>query len=68
MSNLTIDDLLNSLKITTLYNKGKLKLENTAETWQRIGEKDSFSELGLDSSELDDFLKEWIENNEYSNL
>jgi hypothetical protein len=64
---LSIDDLLNSLKNPNTPEK-KGKLANTKETWTRIGEGDSFSELGLQSSELDDFLKEWIEENPYTNI
>jgi hypothetical protein len=61
---LTIEDLLNSLQ-----NPNKtLSLENTKETWMRIGAKDSFSELGLGSSELNDFLQEWVANNDYNNI
>lgn len=60
---LTIDDLLDSLK-----NPKKVELENSKETWRRIGNKDSFSELGLQPSELESFLKEFTENNEYSNI
>lgn len=62
----TIDDLLNSLQNP---NKDpKKSLENTKETWKRIGEGDSFAELGLDKSELNDFLKEWIDDNPYNNI
>lgn len=61
---LTIDDLLNSLQNP---NKSK-KLENTKETWKRIGKNDNFSELGLEGSELDEFLKEWMSENPYSNI
>lgn len=62
---LTIDDLLNALR-----NPAEIKLElaNTKETWNRIGNKDSFSELGLEGSELDNFLQDWIENNPYNNI
>ena len=61
---LTIEDLLNSLQ-----NPEKvLELENTPETWSRIGNKDSFDELELDASELESFLAEWISENEYSNI
>ena len=60
----TIDDLLNSLQ----NPNSEGKLENNKETWNRIGKKDSFSELGLESSELEVFLAEWIANNEYSNI
>ena len=61
---LTIDDLLNSLQNP---NKAS-KLENTKETWERIGRRDSFSELGLESSELESFLSEWISENPYNNI
>jgi hypothetical protein len=45
-----------------------VKLPNTAETWARIGNKDSFHELGLSGSELDDFLKTFTEENDYNNI
>lgn len=61
---LTIDDLLNSLQNP---NKAS-KLENSKETWERIGKKDLFSELGMESSELEGFLKDWVSNNPYSNI
>jgi hypothetical protein len=60
----TIDDLLNALQNLNQPNK----LDNTRETWERIGRKDNFSELGLDDGELEQFLKEWIDNNPYSAL
>ena len=61
---LTIEDLLNALQ-----NPEKtVLLENNSETWSRIGNKDKFSELGLEDSELNDFLKEWISDNPYNNL
>ena len=61
---LTIDDLLNALQ-----NPEKaVLLENNSETWSRIGNKDKFSELGLEDSELNDFLKEWISDNPYNNM
>jgi hypothetical protein len=60
---LTIDDLLNALQ-----NPSKATLTNSKDTWKRIGQGDSFSELGLNSSELESFLKEWVENNPYSNI
>ena len=60
---LSIDDLLNSLQ-----NPNKKTLENNAETWRRIGNKDDFAELGLSSSELESFLKEFIEENPYNNI
>ncbi len=43
-------------------------LANTANTWSRIGSKDTFDELELQESELDEFLKEWTSDNEYSNI
>lgn len=60
----TIDDLLNSLQNP---NKPK-QLENTKETWERIGRRDKFEELGLEPSELDSFLQDWIKDNPYNNI
>jgi len=60
---LTLDDLLNALQ-----NPNKVTLENTTETWERIGNKDKFLELGMEESELESFLKEWIESNPYNNI
>jgi hypothetical protein len=60
----TIDDLLNALQNLDQPNK----LDNTRETWERIGNKDRFEELDLEGSDLDEFLKEWIDNNPYSNI
>ena len=62
---LTIDDLLNALQNP---EKVMLSLENNSETWSRIGNKDKFSELGLEDSELNDFLEEWIADNDYNNI
>lgn len=59
----TIDELLASLQ-----NPSKLILENIKETWERMGNKDKFEELGLNSSELESFLKEWTNNNPYNNI
>ena len=61
---ITIDDLLNALQ----NPDNPSKLENTKDTWSRIGRKDNFSELGLEGSELDAFLSEWIAENPYNNL
>lgn len=66
MGEVTIDDLLNALQNPEKPDKNTL--ENTKETWRRIGNKDSFSELEIESSDLDSFLAEWCENNEYNNL
>ncbi len=63
---LTIDDLLNALTNPSKPKKGKL--ENNAETWRRIGEEDDFLELGLEKSEKDAFLEEWMAENPYSNI
>jgi hypothetical protein len=60
---LTIDDLLHALQ-----NPTKASLENSREVWSRIGKGDSFSELGLEPSELESFLKEWVEENPYKNI
>tara|TARA_R110000782_G_scaffold113397_9_gene203418 strand:+ start:701 stop:889 length:189 start_codon:yes stop_codon:yes gene_type:complete len=60
----TIDELLNSLQNPNSPGT----LENTAETWARIGNKDVFAELGLESSELEAFLTDWASNNDYNNI
>jgi hypothetical protein len=60
---ITIDDLLNSLQ-----NPDKATLDNVKATWERIGNKDVFSELGLDPTKLEEFLSEWIANNPYNNI
>lgn len=61
---LTIDELLAALK-----NPSKAStLPNTADTWRRIGAKDSFSELNLGSSELTKFLTDWAAENPYNNI
>lgn len=65
MAKYNINDLLNSLGN---QDTGEITLPNTAETWSRIGSKDKFNELGLESSELEKFLEEWTEENEYSNI
>jgi len=63
MAKLTIDDLLNALQ-----NPNKPSLDNTRDTWTRIGARDSFAELGLQPSELESFLKEWMSENSYKNI
>jgi len=62
----TIDDLLNSLQ--NPEEAFNTELPNNLNTWERIGNKDVFDELGLDSSELDNFLIEWVNDNDYNNL
>lgn len=65
----TIDDLLNALRNPSKPEKGSLaKLSNTADTWSRIGNRDSFAELGLEPTELESFLKEWVKENPYNNI
>lgn len=61
---ITIDDLLNALQNPDQPNT----LENTKETWSRIGARDTFEELGMDSNDLEQFLKEWVDSNPYSNI
>lgn len=61
----TFEELLAALKNP---NKPTNTLENTKETWKRIGAGDKFEELGLEPSELDSFLKEFTTNNPYNNI
>lgn len=64
----TIEDLLKSMLTINQRNTTKF-LNNSAETWARIGSQDGFSELNFDTnSEKEEFLKNWIENNEYTNI
>ena len=63
---ISIEDLLQALQNPDKVDK--VNLENNKETWTRIGNKDTFSELELESGELDSFLKEWTENNDYNNI
>jgi hypothetical protein len=69
---LTIEELLRSM--LTLAPEGgvsdfKRTLENSLETWNRIAERDSFSELNFETQkEKDDFLNEWVKNNPYNNI
>lgn len=47
----------------------KPSLPNTKETWERIGKRDDFRELGFTSeSEKEEFLKDWMKNNPYNNI
>ena len=66
MGEITIDDLLNALQNPEVP-EGTV-LENNSDTWRRIGERDDFKELGLEGSELDDFLSDWMAQNPYSNI
>ena len=62
----TIEELLAALR--TPVSELERKLPNTLETWTRIGNRDSFAELGLSGSELDKFLQDWINENSYNNI
>ena len=61
----TIEELLKSLQTPATSKSSKLT-GSVAEIYERIGKKDSFGELGLTDSELDDFLKEWVSENPYN--
>ena len=63
---LTLDDLLNALQNPN--QPSGPSLENNKDTWARINRKDSFSELGLGTSELKAFLQEWVNSNPYNNI
>ena len=67
MGKLTIDDLLNSLKNPNKISKPGI-LANTKENWSRLGSGDSFSELGLERTALEEFLTEWVKDNPYNNI
>lgn len=55
--------LLKKLKDVVVTNNSSL--ENSADTWSRIGSGESFTDLGFSSEEA---LKEWIAGNPYSNI
>ena len=62
---------MKSKKLLKNPNKVNYKgayLPNTKETWRRLGERDSFSELGLEPSALEEFLKDWASKNDYNNI
>jgi len=63
----TIEELLQALQNPN-KDSNKTTLENNKETWKKIGQKDSFSELGLEPSELDSFLQDWMTENPYNNI
>jgi hypothetical protein len=67
---LSTDELLSLLHNLNGKNvkSANVKLENSKETWKRIANKDSFEELGLSGSELDNFLTDWIKDNPYQDL
>ena len=68
----TIEELLKSM--LTLPTEGKkgdfVGLENNKATWAKIGAGSlDFVELdGMSNTEKEQFLKDWIENNEYANI
>ena len=69
---MTIEELLNSMqskyKLRDMNINGRA-LPNNINTWNRIANKDSFSELLFsDESEKDNFLREWINENPYNNI
>jgi hypothetical protein len=68
---MTIKELLDTMQ--NKYKGGDSKnirsLSNNKETWQRIANRDDFSDLGFTSeSEKESFLKEWISDNPYKNI
>lgn len=68
----TIEELLKSMY--TLPKEGgvsdfKRIINNSKDIWERIGKGDSFSELNFSStSEKDEFLKDFIQNNPYLSI
>ena len=67
----TVEELLNSMQVKyqTRDSNSIRNLENNSDTWTRIANKDSFDELDFkSSSEKDEFIKEWISENEYRNI
>ena len=62
---ITFEDLLNSLQ----SSKKSPHLDNTKENWGKLHDRKALSEeLGLEGSELDDFLKDWTKENQYNNI
>ncbi len=66
---LTIEELLKSM--LTLKPEGgvsdnKRQLENSVETWRRIGEGDKFRDIFDSDAEAEQAIKEFIDNNPYS--
>lgn len=65
----TIEELLKSMLTLKKENKQSdfIKgLENSRDTWARIGAQDSFDELEFESEDAKtEFLKDWIVNNPY---
>ena len=63
----SIEELLRSLQTPATSKNSKLT-GSVAEIYERIGNKDSFLELGLTGSDLDSFLQEWVSENPYNNI
>lgn len=65
-----IEALLNDMMAVNKKQKtGEKYLANTKDTWSRIAKKDSFLELDFkNDQEKEEFLKEWLKENEYQNL
>lgn len=65
----TIEELLKSMLTLSSDKKSTgdfTGLQNSRETWERIGNGDAFAELGFQNgSDKDAFLKEWIDSNPY---
>ena len=61
---MSIEELLRSLqeKKTTLGDY------SPKEIWRKIGSKDNFEELGLNSNDLKEALTDFITDNPYHNL
>jgi hypothetical protein len=53
----------NSIQIEGVKN-----LPNTREVWSIIGAKGSLSDFGIEDSEKDSAIDEFLANNEYTNL
>ena len=61
----TIKELLQSMYTLNVNKESKSSIPNTAETWARIGAKESFSAIGFAD---EDEMSKWIEENDYQNI
>ena len=71
MEKMTIEELLKSM--LTLKPEGgvsdkKRQLENSIETWRRIGEGDKFRDVFSSDTEAEEAIKQFIEENPYSSI
>jgi hypothetical protein len=67
----TIEELLKSmLTFPEAKQKGDfVGLENTREIWRRIGQGDSFQEMGFENEDAKNkWLSEWCAENPYSSI